>query len=191
MTVNFTFIGSLEGRRLVGYIPQSGDGKIEGHSGVTVATGVDLGQDHHGGYIDGHLTDAALRAKLDPYMGFIGQDAADYLTLHPLILTEAEVNTLDAAVQGGQVKMLADRFDAVARQADLPLFAALPERAQTAIASVAFQYGDLETKCPKFWLAACGQDWAAAVDELEHFGDRYPSRRGKEADLLRPLIAKA
>lgn len=187
MTVNFAFIGSLEGRRLVGYVPRGSDGEIEGHSGVTVATGVDLGQDHHGGYIDGLPISPALRAKLDPYMGFTGEDAADYLTQHPLILTEAEVDTLDAAVQGAHVEMLADRYDAAVGPVGLLPFDKIPDEAQTVICSVAFQYGDLARKCPQFWRAACSQDWAAVIGELKDFGDKYPSRRKKEADHLEKL----
>lgn len=190
MTVDFNFIGSLEGRRLVGYVPLDRDGKVEGHSGITVATGVDLGQDHHGGYIDSHLADAALKAKLAPFMGFRGHDAVDYLTHHPLILTTREADDLDEAVEGAHVAALRAAYDA-ARSPGLPDFDHIPDQAQTVIASVAFQYGDLETRCPKFWLAACGQDWDKVIIELENFGDRYPMRRKKEADHLWPIAAEA
>jgi hypothetical protein len=64
-------------------------------------------------------------------------------------------------------------------------FEDLPGEAQTAIASVAFQYGTrLSFRTPKFWKAAVSQDWKETTKVLRNFGDVYPTRRGLEADLL-------
>jgi hypothetical protein len=57
------------------------------------------------------------------------------------------------------------------------------------IVSVAFQYGDLATKAPKFWDAVTKQDWKQADQILRDFGDKYPSRRKLESDLLKPLLS--
>jgi GH24 family phage-related lysozyme (muramidase) len=67
-------------------------------------------------------------------------------------------------------------------------FSQLPPEAQTVIASVSFQYGDLATRTPTFWGHVTNERWQKAVDELRNFGDRYPTRRGKEADLLQGAI---
>ncbi|MCZ6804491.1 MAG: pesticin C-terminus-like muramidase [Proteobacteria bacterium] len=55
---------------------------------------------------------------------------------------------------------------------------------QTVVASVAFQYGDLESRTPNYWQQVTTGDWPAALYNLRNFGDRYPTRRNKEADLL-------
>lgn len=56
-------------------------------------------------------------------------------------------------------------------------FYKLPTEAQTVIASVAFQYGNLATSAPKFWAEATSKDWSGAISELRDFGDVYNTRR--------------
>lgn len=69
------------------------------------------------------------------------------------------------------------------------VFSRLPSEAQTVIASVSFQYGvNLDLRAPRFWRAVASQDWAAAVAELRRFGDAYPTRRRREADLLTRIV---
>ena len=60
-------------------------------------------------------------------------------------------------------------------------FTAIPSRWQTVIASVEFQYGSLQKKCPSFWAYVIKQYWDEAITELKSFGDRYSMRRKKEA----------
>jgi hypothetical protein len=55
---------------------------------------------------------------------------------------------------------------------------------QTVVASVAFQYGDLSLRTPNFWQQVTTENWQAALANLQDFGDKYPTRRNKEADLL-------
>ena len=64
----------------------------------------------------------------------------------------------------------------------------LPAQAQTVIASVAFQYGNLQHRTPTFWHAVTAQDWRAAVQCLMDFKDAYRTRRMHEADLLVELV---
>ena len=68
-------------------------------------------------------------------------------------------------------------------------FAQLPAPMQTVIASVAFQYGDLASRTPKFWAQVVARDWSSALANLRNFGDSYGTRRRKEADLLSSQIA--
>ena len=64
-------------------------------------------------------------------------------------------------------------------------FQDLPSNKQTVLASVAFQYGDLPKKTPKFWKYATSDDWDSVKRELNDFKDDYPTRRRKEAKLLK------
>jgi hypothetical protein len=68
-------------------------------------------------------------------------------------------------------------------------FDALPSECQTVIVSVAFQYGDLARRAPNFWRQISEQRWADAVANLMDFGDRYPTRRRREAAVLRSVLA--
>jgi len=67
-------------------------------------------------------------------------------------------------------------------------FFSLPRQAQTVIASVSFQYGNLALRTPNFWKAITAQDWKRTIAILKKFGDRYPSRRNAEANLLEGLM---
>ena len=60
----------------------------------------------------------------------------------------------------------------------------LTKEQATAVASVAFQYGNLATETPKFWGYVTSGDWVAAAKELRNFGDKHPSRRKLEANYL-------
>ena len=77
----------------------------------------------------------------------------------------------------------------VRQWAPVPLkyFFDLPGQAQTVIASVSFQYGDLSVRSPKFWKWVATQDWPEATQILRNFGDGYPTRRMLEARLLEEL----
>jgi hypothetical protein len=184
MAIDWKFIGTLEGAGiLTGYVPVS----KTSNSGVTIATGVDLGQASEQ-QIDNWAIDDSLKAKLKPYCGLKKQDAVDFLHAHPLTVTQAECEQIDAVVEADYAMHVADIYDA---KSSAP-FASIPDRAQTVIVSVAFQYGtNLGTRCPKFWKACTTQNWAGVVSELENFGDAYTQRRMKEANYLRPVTLTA
>ena len=68
-------------------------------------------------------------------------------------------------------------------------FEQLPGGIQTAIASVAFQYGvGLDARTPTFWKNITAQDWEATAKTLDAFGDSYPTRRKLEAEKVREGI---
>ena len=184
MAIDWKFIGTLEGAGILeGYVPVSETSQ----SGVTIATGVDLGQATPA-EIDGWAIDEPLKAKLKPYCQLRKQAAVDFLAAHPLTVTRGECDQIDAVVEADYAAKVAATYNAHAHMA----FADLPGRAQTVIVSVAFQYGtNLGTACPNFWRAAVVQDWAGVVRELENFGDAYRPRRLKEANYLRPILNPA
>lgn len=180
--IDWPFLATLEGVRLRAYVPMDDDGPLE-RSGVTVATGIDLGQMSRPELMAMGLGDD-LKDTLAPYAGMRGRAAVECLRFRPLALSEAEALELDAVIQGRHEKALRDAFNAVAGMAGLPFWDELPEAARTVLLSVSWQYGCLEHKCPRLWRVACTQDWAAVVSELRNFGDCFPTRRHAEAAYL-------
>ena len=53
---------------------------------------------------------------------------------------------------------------------------------------MAFQYGDLKTKTPKFYKLALAGDWQGVYNVLMDFEDNYPTRREKEAAYLKKYL---
>lgn len=189
--IDWGFIGPLEGERLQdGYVPELG----RSQSGVTVATGVDLGQRNSRDLERLGLSDS-LRAKLEPYLGLKQHEAQAALDANPLHLSEAEVDELDQAVRGHQVDLVVNEYNSevtalnAADGGNRPTFQELPREMQTVIASVSFQYGDLSEKAPNFFEQVTHQRWDDALANLRNFGDDYSTRRNTEADLLTRGIA--
>ena len=178
--VDFTFISDREGgQALTGYVPDPSGSR----SGVTIATGFDLGARDAGDLLALGLP-SGLRASLHPYLGLTGQSAVSALAKQPLTITQTDADLIDRASKANALTGLVASYNA----SSSVTFSSLPAQAQTVIASVAFQYGSLAIATPTFWKHVTSQDWAAAVSELRNFGDRYPTRRNLEADLLSPIV---
>ena len=186
MDINWKFIARLEGgQQLNGYVPNPETSK----SGVTIATGVDLGQ-MTPAQIQNLDIPEALSAKLSPYAQKIRQEAVDYLKDHPLTVSQEEASAIDKAISEHAVETLEKTYDgAIAGNSHSIQFHTLPSEAQTVIASVAFQYGtNLKKRAPKFWHAVTLQNWKETVSILRNFGDHYSKRRHQEADLLEKMV---
>ena len=187
--IDFSFIEQLEGHSCTGYVPDP-----EGsNSGVTIASGFDIGA-----HTDADINLAfnkSLADKLRPYTGLKKQSAIQALEECPLELSEEEVSTIIAFSHDNARSRLESAWDNFTQpdDADYPeilpeSFTDLPDTCQTVIASVAFQYGYLPSRTPNFWRQVrCGQ-WELALKNLRNFGDRYGTRRNKEADLLEGWI---
>ena len=174
--IDFEFIKQNEGFELQGYVPVDKNNKPLGHSGVTIASGFDLGQrcpkDISGFYKE-------LKNKLIPYLGLQGEEALE--VAHNLCITEEEGNKINNFAKRQEIGRLQERwYDTTGSKFEL-----LPSNKATVIASVAFQYGNLKLKTPKFWAQITSDDWEAAYSNLLDFGDRYPSRRKREAEYLK------
>lgn len=123
-----------------------------------------------------------------PYMGLKNAAAQTQLNSSPLSITSAQATEINQAVKANALSKLVVNYDnAVGAGA----FYSLPQEAQTSIASVSFQYGNLANSAPTFWGKVVAKDWAGAVSELRNFGDSYPTRRGLEADRLQQGIDNA
>jgi len=181
LAVDFDFIHRLEGRRVLkGYVPEP---EIS-NSGVTIASGVDLGQRNERSLQRLAISDD-LRAKLRPYLGMKKQEAAAFLEQDPLEITDEEAEELDLAVKRPMMGSLISKFDAAS---PVP-FEQLEPQKQTVIASVAFQYGTgLDTRTPNFWKQVTTGDWRGALANLRNFGDDYRTRRNTEGQLLAEVI---
>ncbi|MCL1123527.1 pesticin C-terminus-like muramidase [Shewanella surugensis] len=173
--VDFSFIKLFEGGcQVEGYVPDP----LHSKSGVTIASGFDIGQCQVEA-LSQRLPESLVN-KLAPYCGLKQQAAVDKLTALPLAITRVEANLIDICV----VREVTDNLIKQYRQDSGQGFETLLPAMQTVIASVAFQYGHLAKRCPKFWLAAIHGDFLAMATELVNFGDRYPTRRRKEAEYL-------
>ncbi len=88
MNIDWTFISQHEGgQKLEGYWPGR-------NSGVTVATGVDLGQRNMIDLNRLNLT-PDLKKKLEPYLGIKGDPARRLLAERPLKITKMDADQLD------------------------------------------------------------------------------------------------
>jgi len=177
--IDYKFLSDLEGgSKLTGYVPAVGVSK----SGVTIATGFDLGQRDESDLKSLKLG-AALITKLKPYLGIKGASAQTLLKKTPLSINLAQAQIIDKAVKSSHISQLKLKYNSSA--GNKVKFVDIPAQAQTVIVSVSFQYGvGLSFRTPKFWKAVTSQDWPEAIKLLKSFGDAYPTRRKKEALLM-------
>ena len=178
-TIDWKFIKSVEGSSKHGYVPCHPNGSVIGMSGVTVASGFDIGNQSVSKMTTYKLSPELLK-KLLPYTDKKGEPAKAFLAKYPLILSDEEVDEVNEKVKGSFEKQVAALYDAYS---DFK-FHFLDTPKQTVIMSVAFQYGDLKRRCPRFFNMVTKGQWKQAVAELRNFGDDFPTRRNKEADLL-------
>ena len=122
--------------------------------------------------------------KLKPYLGLRKQEAIDFIEKNPLVITDKEKVIINAFAKKVEMEKLRKKWKETTGKS----FDDLNPKAATVVASVAFQYGDLETRTPNFWKQVTAGDWEAAKKNLYDFGDDYKSRRKKEAKLLEGLF---
>lgn len=178
--IDWSLIDLLERRHLTGKVPDA----YRSLSGVTIATGFDLGQRSEADLRRLGLA-APLISRLRPYLGLRGRAAVAAIDARPLKITEIQAAEIDQAVRAEALTRLRDLWES----AGAGSFATVPRGVRTVIFSVAYQYGDLARRCPKFWAHATARDWRGLACELFHFGDRYESRRHAEAFYLLGALA--
>lgn len=173
--IDVNFISSLEGTSLVGYIPKE-KGVPLGKSGVTVATGFDLGQRNEQDLRILGLN-PQLVSKLRPYLGKKKWEADNFLRANPLTLTPKEVDEINKSVFIVKVR-------GIIREVGETKWQAMSRSLRTVLASVQFQYGSARSRTPNFFKRVLSLDVPSVASYLRSFGDRYRTRRNKEADYL-------
>ena len=171
--IDFDFIGQQEGIKSSMYVPKK-NGQVLDDSGPTIGVGLDLGQRN---VSDLEGLSPELIDKLSPYTGMKGSEADSFIKENPLTLTSEELAEVNAWTKKTETDKLLKRW---AEDSDIAWSDLTPQQA-TVVASVSYQYG---TGAPKFWSHVTSGDWAAAEAELRDFGDKYKSRRLREARYL-------
>ena len=190
--VDWAFIRAREGDKLDGYVPDAQGSS----SGVTIATGIDLGQRGASDIDKLDITDD-LKKKLKPYCLKTGKAASDLLAKSPLSITADEADALTKAVKGPMLDSLVSDYNAAVDAANAAdhcnrvHFDQLPTGVQTAVASAQFQYNSLASRTANYWKQVTEQRWADASKNLKDFGDRYKTRRKLEAGLIDDALAAA
>lgn len=159
-------------------------GSVIGKSGITVATGFDLGWHNKQDLKRMHFPPDMIK-ELDEYLTLNRSAAQEKLKQKPLKLNLKTAKTIDKLVRRSKVNGLARMYNHDAKKGS---FALLPSEAQTAIFSMYYQMqGGLKKNHPKLWDALVSQDWQTAVTILEGM-KQYADRRKEEATLLKTLI---
>lgn len=176
-----SFIEKEEGgQKLAGYVP-----RVKG-SGLTIGTGVDLGQHSEKDLEEMGVSDKTIY-KVRKYLGKKDAIARAALKEKPLELTKEEADELDAAVHGDIYGTVEDKLKAKG-----VTLAKLPEEAQTVIKSIAINFGkNFDEKIPSIWKAITEKDWSKVQDLLVNTKWKQPelvARRKREADLLSRIV---
>lgn len=188
LQVNMEFLRMSEGFETEGYVPRSGEQVLDS-SGVTIGTGLDLGTKNMDYFKD--FENKETLKKMEAYFGMQGQEAYDFEQKNPLSLTREEAIELDNFVKGRELGSIEDSFLALTGKE----LSSMPPRLQTVIADLQFQYGSNYNRTPKFRdiikdIAEDPQDaqsYMPLMNELRDFGDKYDTRRNREADLIQEL----
>jgi GH24 family phage-related lysozyme (muramidase) len=173
--IDFDFILEQEGFETQGYVPEATRSK----SGVTIASGFDLGARNEND-LKGLPQD--IIDTLKPYLGVKGTEAENIAGA--LNITEEQGKIINEFAKKQAVKNLKTKWEETTKTS----FDKLPKEKATVLASVAFQYGDLESQTPNFWRQTTNNQWMEAYNNLLNFGDIYKSRREREAEYLKAAL---
>ncbi|XP_077870017.1 uncharacterized protein LOC100370085 [Saccoglossus kowalevskii] len=183
--VDTEFVKSVQGFSRTGYVPTNNEGLSLSRSGVNVGYGVDIGNLDAEYFRELDVSEETI-TLFEPYFGLKGADAQSKVTEVPLELTEEEAMSIGDKHIEQQITELSDVYDTALEsiEGDLDEFEDLTVSQRTVIFDVFYQYGSNPARFPTYWRYVTNQQWANALSELRNFGDIYPERRIKEADLL-------
>jgi len=165
------------------------------NSGITVSTGLDLGQ-HDADSLSRMGIHQDIISKLTPYFGYNQESvikAQDFLRDNPLALTQEEYNHIADQLSSFEDIEIEKRWDSgnlgfnsgYTPEVGHTKWRDLTQAQRTVVQSVLRQYGINTVKTPKFLTFSHSGDWDSVITELENFQDEYDTRRGKEANLLK------
>lgn len=157
-----------------------------GVSGVTVGTGVDLGQ-----------TDATTLKNIGvseetidvvrPYLCKRKMEAVYALHRAPLTLTREQAEELDRCMHNHHIEIISRRYD---RDAGVGAFNEIPWQAQAVICSILYQRGvNSPKKFVNTWNALVTRNWKEASERLQNskLWAGYHSRRKAEGKILEEI----
>ena len=185
----FDFLRDVEGFKASGYVPQDRRGNPIENSGVTIATGLDLGQQDEDSLRRMGLSDELI-SIFRPYLGLKRGEAQRFLLDNPLRLTAEQATFVEESLMSHDFERMSDLWNSTQREEDGIRWDQLDPEKQTVMLSVFRQYGNLPRRTPKFWRSATQGRWNDTVSELRNFGDEYTTRRNKEADLLEAALSR-
>lgn len=185
--VNIGFIKRNEGgTRLQGYVPkQPAYGKHQ--SGATIGAGFDLGQ-YNLAELKRFGFSKELTNKLVPFVGLKAQAAKDALAKSPLSISPAEAKQINELVLRSKMNAAAATFNKMSTGMK---FSELPWQAQTVIADLWYNMGELDKAARNFWKQVTTGDWEGAYSNLMHFAPKHSplaNRAVENAKLLRDAI---
>lgn len=158
-----------------------------GASGVTIATGCDLGQTDVE-TLESYGLDDSIISPLIPYLGKKKAAAIQKLSELPLKISDELAAEIDYHVHRGYL----DRWvrPAYERDSSGVKFDDLPKEAQTVIFSTCYQKGcgGVRKEWPKLWGYLTEQNWADASNELTTGFQQYAARRRMEGELLKGAL---
>jgi hypothetical protein len=168
--------------------PNQNPAKYEaiGVSGVTIATGVDLGQTDEDS-LRGYGVSESLIRKVSPYLGLTSKRAIYKLYNAPFQISPEEAAELDHHVHAGYLNRYVR--PCYEKQSSVK-FDELPKQAQAVVFSMCFQLGcgGVKRRAPKTWHYLTNQMWADASDELIYGFRDYAGRRKIEGMLLKEIL---
>ena len=175
-------VSKLEGGQRLDAYPPPAKG-----SGVTVATGIDLGQRSVAELKELGASEALIE-KVTPYLGKKDSDAKALLKSKPLTLDQAEADELDSIIGSEIRSVVGTKYES----ATGTKLGDLPAEARDVVESLAYNFGpNLDSKLPTIWKLITDNDWAGLKRALETTSWKQPElkdRRMAEAAMLDPLI---
>lgn len=182
------------GQRAKGYLPihTTGEhkGEVIGQSGITFATGFDVGQLDKAD-LKRYSFPKDIEDKLLPFVSAKKEAARKLLPLaQKTVLSAQQLNLIDFKVKGVHLQSAIRSWDS-RKQKGTPSFCELSPAQQTVLLSRTFHQGTGMPTVPvsqKFYQAALKNSWVAAENHLRsyHVTDKsYLNRVHNEADLLK------
>ena len=127
---------ALEANKLKAYVPENKDGTVIGKSGVTIASGLDLGQYNYEDLTKNLKIPKDLADKLKPYLGKRGKAAQQALKT-PFEISEEEASTINTAVSKNELKKLTNNFNKLTGR----VFSAEPNNVKQALLIASYNLG--------------------------------------------------
>lgn len=192
MAIDFKLISQFEGGQRNDFYTVKGHSK----SGVTIATGFDLGSRSPEELLKAGIA-PSLVDKMMPYFGKKGKEADKALANNPVTLSkeeEKELDKLDSLAKSQQTQIIVNQL----KEEGID-FNSLPSAVQTVIASVGYQYGNIKNlsknnpkKVSNFFKqvvdGAQTGNYEGLINELNNFGDAFGKRRQQEASYLENVL---